>query len=124
MDIHITHRCVILNITTHVPGIQTSTHQSVCNSVVLPDQGEKSRETLGTVLPVSGFRSRVQAPHTWLVFWARARSTGSVNLTAPSFSQPLRILESLRLKQGRRKRPLARMTTQGTSRVSVKVGGR
>lgn len=64
------------------------------------------------------------APHTWLVFSTSAGLVGTMNLTALPLSQPLRILESLRLRQGRRSRPLARITTQGTSSVSVKVGGR
>lgn len=130
MNIYITHThthvCAILNVATYigVPGIQTSHHQCVHNFTVLLDREKQPRQAQGTVLPVSGFWGQRWAPHTWLVFWARAWSIGSINLAAPSFSQPLRILESLRLKQGSRNRALARITTQGTSSVSVKVGGR
>lgn len=114
----ITQLCVDVNTSAHVcvPGIPTANHPSMCKDAVphCPGKNHPNR-------PPSGARV---APHTWLVFSTGAWSVGGVNLRALPFSQPLRILASLRLRQGRRKRPLARMTTQGTSSVRVKVGGR
>lgn len=113
----ITQLCVDVNTTAHVCPRNSDCKPPIHVQGRRPALSRKEQPHR----PPSGARV---APHTWLVFSTGAWSVGGVNLRALPFSQPLRILVSLRLRQGRRKRPLARMTTQGTSSVRVKVGGR